>query len=349
MAAAMTALATANIFRDMSGRAEVADLLKKLSDNSVAIAGVAQKAATGGASGGSGADTSGGTSSTGDIASTPPTGSSGVSAPPSSNLNVSQPPQQPSQTSEQRESAQIDNSRKTGLTAIDVLPPGKKRNEVFDKVGDDLAKTKIKWQVVFTSEWNGEGIIQEPMQATYDGYLRFGELLNDWAFLQEQSTNSEAIWTVDHPAAPLVLHINVVNPSSPGGAFSVQVPPLDVSGLVLSARSYDVPLRGGLTMPTKLERTLNGIKSDPKNPTLSFQGVGKIGRKEIEITSKVNTTGEILGEFGKEFAKEATIEIVKLAIKSTLKAAVRATVGGELGIKGTYEIIYLIGYDVKQT
>ncbi|HEX9917693.1 MAG TPA: hypothetical protein VGA87_00930, partial [Pyrinomonadaceae bacterium] len=55
MAAILTALTTANIFRDMSGRAELADLLKKLSDNSVAIAQVAQKAATappGGCTGG---------------------------------------------------------------------------------------------------------------------------------------------------------------------------------------------------------------------------------------------------------------------------------------------------------
>jgi hypothetical protein len=54
LASAMNVLAASNIFRDMSGRAEVADLLKKLSDNSVAIASVAQKAATGGAGGASG-------------------------------------------------------------------------------------------------------------------------------------------------------------------------------------------------------------------------------------------------------------------------------------------------------
>jgi|GEM_PF-3126842 len=61
LASAMNVLATSNLFRDMSGRAEVADLLKKLSDNSVAIAGVAQKAATGGA----GTGAAGGGSSTG--------------------------------------------------------------------------------------------------------------------------------------------------------------------------------------------------------------------------------------------------------------------------------------------
>ncbi|KXK61996.1 hypothetical protein AWW66_10655 [Micromonospora rosaria] len=44
LAAALTAFATPNIFRDMSGRAEVADLLKKLSDNSIGIAEAARKA-----------------------------------------------------------------------------------------------------------------------------------------------------------------------------------------------------------------------------------------------------------------------------------------------------------------
>jgi len=65
LASAMNVLATSNIFRDMSGRAEVADLLKKLSDNSVAIAGVAQKAATGGA----GKGVTGGGASTGGVGS----------------------------------------------------------------------------------------------------------------------------------------------------------------------------------------------------------------------------------------------------------------------------------------
>jgi hypothetical protein len=44
LASAMNVLATSNIFRDMSGRAEVADLLKKLSDNSVSIAEAANRA-----------------------------------------------------------------------------------------------------------------------------------------------------------------------------------------------------------------------------------------------------------------------------------------------------------------
>jgi len=44
LAAALTLLGTPNIFRDMSGRAEVADLLKRLSDNSISIADAANRA-----------------------------------------------------------------------------------------------------------------------------------------------------------------------------------------------------------------------------------------------------------------------------------------------------------------
>jgi len=44
LAAALNVLGTPNIFRDMSGRAEVADLLKRLSDNSISIADAANRA-----------------------------------------------------------------------------------------------------------------------------------------------------------------------------------------------------------------------------------------------------------------------------------------------------------------
>ncbi len=44
LSAALALLGTPNIFRDMSGRAEVADLLKKLSDNTIAIADAANRA-----------------------------------------------------------------------------------------------------------------------------------------------------------------------------------------------------------------------------------------------------------------------------------------------------------------
>lgn len=60
MGAALTALTTSNLFRDMSGLSQTVDLLKKFSDNSVAIAGVAQKAAMPLSGGGAGAGSGGG-------------------------------------------------------------------------------------------------------------------------------------------------------------------------------------------------------------------------------------------------------------------------------------------------
>jgi hypothetical protein len=71
LAAALNVLGTPNIFRDMSGRAEVADLLKRLSDNTIGIADAANKAraiqqkygsATGGTTSGGGGIGTGGTS-----------------------------------------------------------------------------------------------------------------------------------------------------------------------------------------------------------------------------------------------------------------------------------------------
>jgi hypothetical protein len=52
--------------------------------------------------------------------------------------------------------------------------------------------------------------------------------------------------------------------------------------------------------------------------------------------------------FGRDFECEATIEIIKLAVSSTLKAATKISVGGEAGIEGTFEILYLVGYEVKK-
>ena len=57
---ALKLLATANLFRDMSGRAETADLLKKLSDNSVKFAEIAEKALEAGGKGQQGGGQQGG-------------------------------------------------------------------------------------------------------------------------------------------------------------------------------------------------------------------------------------------------------------------------------------------------
>lgn len=76
LAGALNVLASPNIFRDMSGRAEVADILKNLADNAVKVAGIASagQARSGGGAG------SGGASSTGSGGSaTRPAGSGGTS------------------------------------------------------------------------------------------------------------------------------------------------------------------------------------------------------------------------------------------------------------------------------
>lgn len=142
LGAALGVLAASNIFRDMSGREQVADLLKTLSDNSVKIAEVAvaaQKAAmgdagSGGASGGGGG--SGGGSGPSQGGSTPGpqspgTGGAGQAAGPA------QPPGPPSQTPQQKESGNIDNARKRGEAAMAVLPPAK-RKTVENRVQNDL-------------------------------------------------------------------------------------------------------------------------------------------------------------------------------------------------------------------
>jgi len=64
LAAALTLLGTPNIFRDMSGQQEVADLLKKLSDNTISIAEAANKARAIQSKSGGGGGSAGGTSST---------------------------------------------------------------------------------------------------------------------------------------------------------------------------------------------------------------------------------------------------------------------------------------------
>jgi protein involved in polysaccharide export with SLBB domain len=64
LAAALTLLGTPDIFRDMSGRQEVADLLKKLSDNTIDIAEAANRAREIGSKYGSPSASNGGSSST---------------------------------------------------------------------------------------------------------------------------------------------------------------------------------------------------------------------------------------------------------------------------------------------
>jgi len=338
LASAMNVLAASNIFRDMSGRAEVADLLKKLSDSSVAIAGVAQKAATGGA--GSSGGGAGGSSSG---APQPPTGTSKSVAPPTS--TDSQPITPPQQTPEQKQSQQIDNQNKTLQMGNANLNPTQ-QGLIREKITQDIIKSNKAWNITLTSEWAGE-TIRQPMEASYYGELRFDS--GDSAVLGEQFTNEAATWKVINENTPLSISFLAHEVTPFTGGFVISVPGITVEGFTLKEANYTVPLRGtGKTLIGDFKFTVNKLQVDVKANNLFFHGTGKIGKKDIEVIAEVNSGGELTGEFGRDFQAEGTIEVIKLAISSKLKAAVKTTLGGKAAIKGTFEILYIIGYEVKQ-
>ena len=89
MSAALAAITTANAFRDMSGRAEITDLLKKLSDNSVAIAQASKFGGGGGAPNSGGGSSSSGTPTSG-TGVTPSQPGGSKQAPPSTPQSVAE-------------------------------------------------------------------------------------------------------------------------------------------------------------------------------------------------------------------------------------------------------------------
>ena len=326
LSAALTAIATANIFRDMSGKAEVADLLKKLTDASVQIAGTAKPppAPTTPAQGGSG-------------------GGSAPQVTPKPELTT--PPA--TKTPEQRESDRIDNIRKAGQTARDFLPPSK-QGPVQDKIAADLVNVH-DWRFVVKGNWIGAGFVMQAMEATFDGHASFTDMTDDTVPFIPSRTNSAAIFHARHQGVPAAVTIRATAPKSPGGGFAVHVPPLEVDGRKLTERSYDIPVRTNVSaIDVVMQDTIVGPKADPKYPVLYFEVVGKLNRKEIKVTSEITLAGELAGDFQKAFTREATLEVLKLAIASTLKAAVKVNVGGKTGIEGTYEIVFYEGFEVKQ-
>ncbi|TIM38559.1 MAG: hypothetical protein E5Y56_29020 [Mesorhizobium sp.] len=143
LGAALTALTAANVFRDMSGRAEVADLLKKLSDNSVEIAKVAQEAmrpaANAGNQQGQGQQGQGqqGQGQQGQ-------GQQGQGQQGGGDGTVGQVPSMPEptppkQTPEQKEAAQIDNTERKLDVAKKYLPPAQQK-EVRKQATQELKK-----------------------------------------------------------------------------------------------------------------------------------------------------------------------------------------------------------------
>ncbi|MER8366888.1 hypothetical protein [Mesorhizobium sp. M1378] len=180
LGAALGVLATANIFRDMSGQAQVADLLKTLSDNSVKIAEVAvqaQKAAVGGGGGPGGGGAAPGAGAT----------PSGPPAPPPSQPTPR--PEPPARTPQQVESDQIDNGTKKLKAATGFLPPAQQAIVRKQVIENDWAKGK-KWTVSLNSEWQGKEITKKPMKASYVGEVFVaGEestLLNPTPFASNQ-------------------------------------------------------------------------------------------------------------------------------------------------------------------
>jgi hypothetical protein len=327
LTAALSLLGTPNIFRDMSGRQEVVDLLKKLSDNSIAIAEAANRAREIQAKYGTNLDKG----STSPTTTTPP--------------QATQPAATP-QTREQEKRNELDNDERMLDAADKHLPPAQKK-EVKNEIVKKWTQPKKVLTVSLASEWLVE-TIKQPMKAMYVGELIFGAK-GDTLLLNPIETDQLAVWDVESEKTPFAVSVLVSDIVPFTGGFSIAVPGITVEGLTLKETTYNVPLRAAASnLPGELKGVVNNLKIDPNSTKLFFQGTGKIGKRDIEVTTKVNAGGELSGDFGKDFQTEATVEIIKLALKSTLKAAVKTTIGGEAAIKGTFEILYLIGYDLKQ-
>jgi hypothetical protein len=331
LAAALKVLGTPDIFRDMSGREEVADLLKKLSDNSVSIADAANKAKEIQKKYGD------------NLLKTPSdSGSSPVSQP--TKPPAEQP--QPKPTPEQQEKQHLENQSKK-LDMADRLPKPQK-DEVRKEVVNELTKPKKTWTIQFNSVWVGEAI-RQPMYATYNGELFFDDG-GDSKYLEFRTTDSVANWKVEREGTPSALKILASEVKPFTGEFSIAVPGIKVDEMLsLKKTTYSIPLRGAAnTLPGELIDTFNDIKIKDKETLLKFQGTGKIGKKDIEVIAEVSPLGELTGDFASAFTAEVPIEILKLALSGNLKAAVKTTISGKAGIKGTVEILYLVGYEVKQ-
>jgi hypothetical protein len=153
--------------------------------------------------------------------------------------------------------------------------------------------TQLKkvWTVSLTSEWAGE-TIKQPMKAMYVGELIFGAK-GDTLLLNPLETDQIAVWDVESEKTPFALSVLVSDIVPFTGGFSVAVPGITVDGLALKETTYNVPLRAAATNLTgELKGVVNNLKIDPNSTKLFFQGTGKIGRRDIEVTAKVNAGGE---------------------------------------------------------
>ena len=328
LASALTALATTNIFRDMSGRAEIADLLKKLSDNSVGIVEASSKARE----------------ILANQATAPVTASTPAAPPPTPKT-----PEHP-QTPEQREAQHLNNQDKV-LQLSDKLPPPNKK-KVQEHVTKELTTPARPWRINLTSEWAGE-TIKQPMEAIYSGQIYFDDIPAEEGglFIPDRFTNAVASWDVKEKGIPTHLSILAREIRPINTALAVKVPGLTIEDLTLQARDYSVPLRATgdvlpvdkLTANCKVDRT----KVIIENPTLNFEGTGIIAKRDIDVTIKVGVGGDLSADINSAFEGRDTFEIVKLAMSAALKGGVKTNINGEVAIKGTFEIVYLKGYELK--
>lgn len=311
LASAMNVLAASNIFRDMSGRAEVADLLKKLSDNSVAIADVAQKAATGGVGGSGGAPSGGGSSASQQPATNVGSGIGKSAAP-------------PPRTPEQTECQQIENLNKK-LDVADKLPPPQKK-AVQQVVTDELKKPPVKapapvglgflitfQRAVYGTPVSGSAKIEiRPF-----GKLKYGSDYEQGRTIgpptDEQRTTIPETYEVkivdgtvmlrtDHASAPGTITITAkyiggpdvfVNVISPG-AYDA-----DTSTFTLkSNRDYAQPTSGDIVVLDVIPKTIPK-KIIAKNGTSAVSELGTEAGGDILIV-----TAKATGKYGKTSSGE---------------------------------------------
>ncbi len=342
LGAALGVLATANIFRDMSGREQIADLLKTLSNNSVKIAEVAveaQKAAMGGGGGG-----------------TPPTNGGGGTTPtpkptPTPGETKPAPTVQPQPDDTQSKEAQkIDNGVKKLEAAKEHLPPkdqAKVRQQVMEQ---DWGHGK-KWTISLTSEWQGAGITRKPLKASYVGEIymagRPSKLLSPTPYATNQFVQWDEIVLAGEPLGISFIGLDV-EPFT--DQFTVSIPGLTIDGFALKEKTYQLPLRSvASNFPTELRSNVDDLKIPPGSSVIRLRGVAEVAMKSIEVTLQFNESGELTGELGRELSASAELEkLLTLGMSITMKGGVKVAAGLQQGIKGTFDILYLVGWKVSQ-
>ena len=343
LGAALGVLATANIFRDMSGQQQVADLLETLSDNSVKIAEVAvqaQKAATGAGSPTTEvpADEGGGTQT-------------GRGVAPSDGATPKQsPPTPPPDDSAERESERIDNGVKKLKAATDHLPPKQQAKVREQVIEQDWARGK-KWTVSLNSEWQGAQITKKPMKASYVGEVFLAghesKLLNPTPYATDQFSKWEDI-TLEGEPIGLSLIANEIEPFT--DTFTVNIPGLTIDGFALKEKTYQLPLRSvANNFPSELKANVDDLKIPAGSTLIRLRGVAEVAMKSIEVTLQFTESGELTGELGRELTASAELEkLLSLGMSITMKGGVKVAAGAQQGIKGTFDVLYLVGWKVTQ-